>query len=159
MIFLTNRRGAKKWGANLSCFLRFFGWDTENHGRLDWFVLHFWTFRSRRTGTFIVYEKSFFLFLSLFGAQMRCLPRCFKEEDDRAYLLVKIKLLEEQVAAEIDEKLRLREQVQSLKVENDHANDVSINAQKELSYYEHVVIPDLKADIVRLKQHDLKTNT
>ena len=48
-----------------------------------------------------------------------CLPRCFKEEDDRAYLLVKIKLLEEQVAAEIDEKLRLREQVQSLKVEND----------------------------------------
>ena len=104
-------------------------------------------------------KNRFFLFLSLFGAQMRCLPRCFKEEDDRAYLLVKIKLLEEQVAAEIDEKLRLREQVQSLKVENDHANDVSINAQKELSYYEHVVIPDLKADIVRLKQHDLKTNT
>lgn len=87
-----------------------------------------------------------------------CLPRCFKEEDDRAYLLVKIKLLEEQVAAEIDEKLRLRQQVQSLKVENDHANDVSINAQKVLSYYEDVLIPDLKADIVRLKQHDLKTN-
>ena len=97
---------------------------------------------------------------SHFGAQMSssCLPRCFKEEDDRAYLLVKIKLLEEQVAAEIDEKLRLREQVQSLKVENDHANDVSINAQKELSYYEDVLIPDLKADILRLKQHDLKTN-
>lgn len=99
------------------------------------------------------------VFLSFFAAQMSsCLPRCFKEEDDRAFLLVKIKLLEEQVAAEIDEKLRLREQVQSLKVENDHANDVSINAQKELSYYEDVLIPDLKADILRLKQHDLKTN-
>ena len=107
----------------------------------------------------LIFLVHFQLRSSHFGAQMSsCLLRCFKEEDDRAYLLVKIKLLEEQVAAEIDEKLRLRQQVQSLKVENDHANDVSINAQKVLSYYEDVLIPDLKADILRLKQHDLKTN-
>ena len=73
--------------------------------------------------------------------------------------MVKIKLLEEQVAAEIDEKLRLREQVQSLKVENDHANDVSINAQKVLSYYEDVLIPDLKADIARFSVPLLRTYT
>ncbi len=92
---------------------------------------------------------------SFFGAQMNCLSHCFKEEDDRAYLLVKIKLLEEQIAAEIDEKLQLKRQVQSLKVENDHANDVSINAQKDLNFYLDVIIPNLEADINRLKKESL----
>lgn len=94
--------------------------------------------------------------LSFFAAQMNCLQRCFKEKkDDKAFLLLKIQLLEEQIAAEIEEKHELRRQVESLKVQNDEANEISINAQKDLNYYIHELIPDLQADIHRL-QHEKK---